>query len=116
MNTTEAMPIYSSDGICRTVQCGSQSWPVSHRLQQEFVQALADSGKTWDQFLAEHPFDPKQQQRASIQGQLAASDAGQSRVVDDILDYLISGTPLPKAALDKLAARKVLREQLKGLQ
>ena len=54
----------------------------------------------------------------SIKEQLAATDAGMIRTIEDILTALvvkklILKTDIPQAVLDKIAVREVLRSQLK---
>ncbi len=44
--------------------------------------------------------------------ELEATDAGMSRVVDELADYVIYGTPLSSFALAKVQARKDLRAKL----
>lgn len=43
---------------------------------------------------------------------LSNSDNSMIRCIDDILDYIVNDTPIPKEAKDKLANRKILRTKI----
>ena len=44
--------------------------------------------------------------------QLKDTDSDAIRIIDDIVNYIVDGTPLPKSAKDKINNRKSLREKL----
>ena len=43
---------------------------------------------------------------------LQATDIDNIRIIDDIIEYIENGTPIPQAAKDKINYRKSLREQI----
>ena len=43
---------------------------------------------------------------------LEATDEGMIRVIEDLVDHIVDGTPLSSFALAKVAARKALRAEL----
>lgn len=50
--------------------------------------------------------------RAKVIEEIAQTDGDMARVVDDLVAFVVDGTPMPQAAKDKVAVRKVLRENL----
>lgn len=70
-----------------------------------------------DLYIADTPAREAATTRAAIIAALAATDTGMVRTIEDILTALVVKglflkTDIPRAVLDKIAAREVLRRQL----
>jgi hypothetical protein len=84
---------YLRPGAQRTVTGGVVEWLDIE--QAEPTQAEIDA------CIAAAPWE--------AQEALAASDSIMDRLTEDLLDNAINGTPIPQAAIDKLAEKKAAR-------
>ena len=57
------------------------------------------------------PAEPTEADLAKIE--LEKTDTDIIRVVDDIIEHLVNGTPIPQQAINKVNARKEHRDKLK---
>ena len=84
-------------------------------LPGQYIESIAADGKG-GYVVNQKPVPPPPP--PSIKEQLAATDAGMIRIIEDILTALvvkklILKTDIPQAVLDKISAREALRSQLK---
>lgn len=84
----------------------------------EFPGATADVGTVrpdphmvWD-FQASAWVDAPDAERKRAILELSATDTEMARVVDDLVAFVVDGTPMPLVAKDKVAARKAMRAKL----
>ena len=56
--------------------------------------------------------DATAKERAEALALLAQTDKDQIRTVDDILEFILNGTPIPQVAIDRQAARAIARGKL----
>jgi hypothetical protein len=50
--------------------------------------------------------------RREVLTRLQATDSGMARVAEDLLLHIKDGSPIPQAAIDKIAERQALRDEL----
>jgi len=90
---------------------GNKSVPNDERNTdcQEVLAYLEEGGIVEDEFTLE---EIEAQAAAQRLADLRSTDADMARIVEDLYNFAVDGTPLPQAAKDKIANRKAKREVL----
>lgn len=93
--------------VCAIVEAG-QEYPVHASLVWRDGTDDVTDRHAWDGVAFAAPPAPE---APSIAQLLTATDPGMARVAEDVALFLLTGAPVPQAAIDKINARRALRGQ-----